>query len=61
MTGNNFYYKVKTLIPNITQLPLNSLINELMNSIRANKNISSGAIIPIMAADSISLKKKKIA
>ena len=31
-----------------------------MNSIRANKNISSGAIIPIMAADSISLKKKRL-
>ena len=29
---NKFYYKVKTLIPNITQLPINVLINELMNS-----------------------------
>ena len=29
---NKFYYKVKTLIPNITQLPINGLINELMNS-----------------------------
>ena len=27
-----FYHKVKTLIPNITQLPINGLINELMNS-----------------------------
>ena len=32
MIGNKFYYKVKTLIPNITQLPINGLINELMNS-----------------------------
>ena len=32
MIRNKFYYKVKTLIPNITQLPINSLINELMNS-----------------------------
>ena len=29
---NKFYYKVKTLIPNITELPINGLINELMNS-----------------------------
>ena len=29
---NEFYYKVKTLIPNITHLPINDLINELMNS-----------------------------
>ena len=29
---NKFYYTVKTLIPNITELPINSLINELMNS-----------------------------
>ena len=27
-----FYHKVKTLIPNIIQLPVNSLINKLMNS-----------------------------
>ena len=32
MTRNKFYYKVETLIPNITLLPINSLINELMNS-----------------------------
>ena len=32
MTGNEFYYRVKTLIPNITKLPINGLINELMNS-----------------------------
>ena len=32
MIGNKFYYRVKTLIPNITQLPINGLINELMNS-----------------------------
>ena len=32
MIGNKFYYKVKTLIPNFTQLPINGLINELMNS-----------------------------
>ena len=32
MIRNKFYYKVKTLIPNITQLPINVLINELMNS-----------------------------
>ena len=32
MISNKFYYKVKTLIPNITQLPINVLINELMNS-----------------------------
>ena len=29
---NSFYNKVKTLIPNITQLPVNVLTNELMNS-----------------------------
>ena len=29
---NNFYNKVKTLIPNITQLPMNVLMNELMNT-----------------------------
>ena len=32
MIGNKFYKKVKTLIPNITQLPISGLINELMNS-----------------------------
>ena len=32
MISNSFYNKVKTLIPNITQLPVNVLINELMNS-----------------------------
>ena len=32
MIRNKFYCKVKTLIPNITQLPINGLINELMNS-----------------------------
>ena len=33
MIRNKFYYKVKTLIPNITQLlPINVLINELINS-----------------------------
>ena len=32
MIRNIFYYKVKTLIPNITELPINGLINELMNS-----------------------------
>ena len=32
MIRNKFYSKVKTLIPNITQLPINILINELMNS-----------------------------
>ena len=31
MISNKFYYKVKTLIPNITQLPINGLINEPMN------------------------------
>ena len=31
MIRNKFYYKVKTLIPNITQLPINGLINEPMN------------------------------
>ena len=31
MIRNKFYYKVKTLIPNITQLPINGLINEVMN------------------------------
>ena len=29
---NNFYNKVKILIPNIAQLPVNVLINELMNA-----------------------------
>ena len=28
---NKFYYKVDTLIPNITQLPINGLIDDLMN------------------------------
>ena len=32
MIRNTFDYKVKTLIPNITELPINGLINELMNS-----------------------------
>ena len=32
MIRNKFYYKVKTLIPNITQLAINVLINKLMNS-----------------------------
>ena len=32
MIRNKFYYKVKTMIPDITQLPINGLINELMNS-----------------------------
>ena len=32
MISNKFYYKVKTLIPNITQLLINGLIDELMNS-----------------------------
>ena len=32
MIRNKFYNKVKTLIPNITQLPISGLINELMNS-----------------------------
>ena len=32
MIRNKFYYKVKTLIPNITELPVNGLINKLMNS-----------------------------
>ena len=32
MIRNIFYYKVKTLIPDITELPINGLINELMNS-----------------------------
>ena len=32
MIRNTFYYKVKTVIPNIIQLPINGLINELMNS-----------------------------
>ena len=32
MIRNIFYHKVKTLIPNITQLPIDGLINELMNS-----------------------------
>ena len=32
MIRNKFYYNVKTLIPNITQLCINGLINELMNS-----------------------------
>ena len=31
MITNKFYYEVKTLIPSITQLPINGLINELMN------------------------------
>ena len=32
MIRNKIHYKVKTLIPNISQLPINGLINELMNS-----------------------------
>ena len=32
MIRNKFYCKVKTLIPNITQLPSKGLISELMNS-----------------------------
>ena len=32
MIRNIFYHKVRTLIPNITQLPIDGLINQLMNS-----------------------------
>ena len=32
MIRNKIHYKVKTLIPNISQLPINGLINKLMNS-----------------------------
>ena len=32
LIGNNFYKKVKILFPNITQLPVNTLINEMMNT-----------------------------
>ena len=32
MIRNKFYNKIKTLIPNITQLPVNILINVLMDS-----------------------------
>ena len=32
MIRSKFSYKVKTLTPNITQLSINGLINELMNS-----------------------------
>ena len=32
MIKKNIYNKVKTRIPNIIQLPVNVLINELMNS-----------------------------
>ena len=32
MIRNKIHCKVKALIPNITQLPINGLINELMNS-----------------------------
>ena len=39
MIRNKFCYKVKTLIPNITQLPKNGLINELMNSSNYFSNI----------------------
>ena len=46
MTRSKFYYKVKTLIPDITQLPIIGLINELMNSIRANKSILSRSHYP---------------
>ena len=31
MVRNKFYYKVETLIPNITQLSINDLIDEVMN------------------------------
>ena len=31
MIRNNFYKKINTQIPNITHLPVNVLINELMN------------------------------
>ena len=39
MIRNKFYYKVKTLIPNITQLPINKLINGLMKSSKYFINI----------------------
>ena len=39
MIRNKFYYKVKTLFPNITHLPINGLINELMNSSKYFINI----------------------
>ena len=46
MIRNKFYYKVKTLIPNITQLPINGLINELMNSSNYYINIQFIKYIP---------------
>ena len=34
MIRNKFYYNVKTLIPNIAQLPIIVLINELMKKMK---------------------------
>ena len=39
MIRNNFYNKIKTLIPNITHIPVNVLINELINSFNYFINI----------------------
>ena len=39
MIRNNFYNKIKSLIANITQLPVNILINMLINSSNYFSNI----------------------
>ena len=38
MIRNKFYYKVKTLIPNITELPINGLICGLINELMSASN-----------------------
>ena len=47
MIRSDFYNEIKTLIQNITQLPVNVLINEMMNS--SNYFISKQFIIYISA------------
>ena len=36
MIRSDFYNEVKTLIPDITQLPVKVLVNEMMNSSESN-------------------------
>ena len=51
MVRNNFYNKIKTLIPNITQLPVNVSINEPMDSSNYFINIQFIKYISASGAD----------
>ena len=64
MIRNNFtkcYNKVKTLIPNITQLPVNVFTNELMNSSDYFVNIQFMKCISALSSLRQILFKRQIA